>query len=266
MPASAADSAQHEVLLFEVRDGVARITLNRPDRLNAFDGELAEAWAVATAEAVSRDDVRAILVAGSGRSFCAGGDVQSMAQMPGGGAQLTALAGRINEGVRALLDSSVPVVTAAQGTTAGGGLGILLSGDYAVVGESSRIGSLYANIGLTPDLSVSALLGRAVGERRALQLTLQDRLLSAHEARDWGLVAEVVPDREVLARAERIAAHWAGGAATAYGAAKRLVRAQPGRELGAQLADEARSIGAAFDTPEAQTRVRAFVERGSRKR
>lgn len=253
-----------EVLLFEVRDGVARLTLNRPERLNAFDAELAEAWALATAEAVSRDDVRAIVVAGAGRSFCAGGDVQAMAGMAEGGAQLTALAGRINEGLRALLDSSIPVVTAAQGTTAGGGLGILLSGDYAVVGESTRIGSLYANIGLTPDLSVSALLGRAIGERRALQLTLQERLLSAHEAKGWGLVAEVVPDREVLERAERIAAHWAKGASAAYGTAKRLVRAQHGRRLADQLADEARSIGAAFDTPEAQARVRAFVERGSR--
>src|SRR5690606_14088238 len=106
--------------------------------------------------------------------------------------------------IRALVESSIPVVTAAQGTTAGGGLGILLSSDYAVVGASSQIGSLYAKVGLSPDLSVSALLGRAVGERRALQLTLQDRLLSADEAREWGLVAEVVSDDLVGSRAEEI--------------------------------------------------------------
>src|SRR6218665_3345843 len=177
-----------EVLLFEVREGVAHLMLNRPDRLNAFDAELAGAWPGAAAEAVSRDDVRAILVGGAGRSFCAGGDVQAMAAMAAergsGGAALTDLAEQINSGIRALLDSTVPVVTAAHGTTAGGGLGILLSGDYAVVGENSRIGSLYANVGLTPDLSVSALLGRAVGERRALQLTLQERLLTADEAKE----------------------------------------------------------------------------------
>ena len=89
----------------------------------------------------------------------------------------------------------MPVAVAAQGTTAGGGLGILLTGDYAVIGENSRIGSLYANIGLTPDLSVSAQLAKAVGERRALQLVLRDRMLSAQEALDWGLVAEVVGAR-----------------------------------------------------------------------
>lgn len=254
-----------EALLLEVRDGIARITLNRPDRLNAFDAELAEAWASAAGEATSREDVRAILVAGSGRAFCAGGDVQAMAEMPGGGAELAEMAGRINAGLRALLESAVPVVTAAHGTTAGGGLGILLSGDYAIAGEGSRIGSLYANIGLTPDLSVSALLAGAIGERRALQLTLQERLLTAHEARDWGLVAEVVPDRDVLARAERIAAHWVDGAAAAYGEAKRLIRSQPGRDLAGQLAEEARSIGAAFDTPEAQARIRAFAERGAKR-
>lgn len=254
-----------DVLRFQVSDGVARITLNRPERLNAFDADLAEAWAHATTEAVARDDVRAILVTGAGRAFCAGGDVQAMADMPGGGSALTALARRINEGIRALLTSSIPVVTAAHGTTAGGGLGILLAGDYAVAGESSRFGSLYANIGLTPDLGVSTLLGRAVGERRALQLTLQDRLLSAREAQEWGLIAEVVSDREVAARAERVAHTWASNAPKAYGTAKRLVRAQSGRRVDAQLADEAESIGAAFDTDEARAKIRAFVDRGSRR-
>src|SRR5690606_11706927 len=98
------------------------------------------------------------------------------------GSQITELAGVINTGIRALAESAIPVVAAAHGTTAGGGLGILLSSDYAVVGANSRIGSQYANIGLTPDLSVSAHLARAVGERRALQLVLQDRLLTAPEA------------------------------------------------------------------------------------
>ncbi len=265
MSESQPESSPAAVLLFEVRDGIAHLTLNRPGRLNAFDADLAEAWALATTEAVGREDVRAILISGSGRAFCAGGDVQAMSEMPGGGAALSVLAERINVGIRALLDSSIPVVTAAHGTTAGGGLGILLAGDYAVVGEGSRIGSLYANIGLTPDLSVSALLGRAVGERRALQLTLQDRLLTAQEAREWGLVAEVVPDGDVQARAERVARFWADGAAAAYGSAKRLVRAQPTRGIDEQLADEAQSIGAALDTPDAQARVRAFVERSARR-
>ncbi|WP_197509595.1 enoyl-CoA hydratase/isomerase family protein [Tessaracoccus coleopterorum] len=102
----------------------------------------------------------------------------------GGGVE--ELAGVINNGITALVASSVPVVAAVQGTAVGGGLGILLSSDYAVGAVDARIGSLYADMGLTPDLSVTAHLSRAVGERRALQLTLTSRLLSADEALDWG--------------------------------------------------------------------------------
>ena len=152
----------------------------------------------------------------------------------------------------------MPVVAAAHGTTAGGGLGILLSSDYAVVGAHSKLGSLYANIGLSPDLSVSAQLARAIGERRALQLVLQDRMLSAREAVEWGLVAEVVDlstgsgvesgtdaraeADAVRARAEEIARFGLAGATQAYGQAKHLVRAQPERSFAEQLEAEAGEV------------------------
>jgi len=185
---------------------------------------------------------------------------------------ITALAEVINTGIRSLTESAVPVVAAAHGTTAGGGLGILLSSDYAVVGSRSRLGSLYANIGLTPDLSVSAQLARAVGQRRALQLVLQDRLLSAAEAVEWGLVAEAVEGSDsadeadlVRARAEEVARFWLAGAAEAYGHAKRLVRSQPERTFAEQLSEEARSIGAAMATPDAQARIAAFAASSARK-
>lgn len=254
-----------DALLYTVEDGLARLVLNRPARLNAFESELAHAWADATTDAVARDDVRAILVGASGPHFCAGGDVLAMATMDGAGPDITMLAGVINTGIRALTESSKPVVAAAQGTTAGGGLGILMCSDYAIVGESSRIGSLYANIGLTPDLSVSAQLARAVGERRALQLVLQDRMLSASEALAWGLVAEVVPAAEVTARAEQIARFWLDSATAAYGAAKHLVRSASETTFVDQLDAEARSIGAFLDTPDARARVAAFAAASARK-
>lgn len=255
-----------DAILLSVSEGMARLTLNRPSRLNAFNADLAHAWRDATIEATTRDDVRAILIDAAGPAFCAGGDVLDMATTMGSGADITALAEVINSGIRALVESDVPVVTAAHGTTAGGGLGILLSGDYAVVGSRSKLGSLYANIGLTPDLSVSAQLARAVGERRALQLVLQDRLLSAQEALDWGLVAEIVDGadaadeaEQVRVRAEEIARFWLAGAAAAYGQAKRLVRSQPARTFAEQLSEEARSIGASFDTADAKARVAGFA-------
>lgn len=255
-----------DAILFSVDEGMARLTLNRPARLNAFNADLAHAWRDATGEATSRPDVKAILIDAAGPAFCAGGDVIDMATTMGSGDEITALAEVINTGIRSLTESSVPVVAAAHGTTAGGGLGILLSSDYAVVGSRSRLGSLYANIGLTPDLSVSAQLARAVGQRRALQLVLQDRLLTAEEAVEWGLAAEIVTGEDsaaeaalVRARGEEIARFWLAGAADAYGQAKHLVRAQPERSFVEQLSEEARSIGAAMQTPDAQERIAAFA-------
>ncbi|GAA1237076.1 2-(1,2-epoxy-1,2-dihydrophenyl)acetyl-CoA isomerase [Microbacterium phyllosphaerae] len=261
-----------DAILFSVDEGLARLTLNRPARLNAFNADLAHAWRDATAEATSRADVKAIVVDAAGLAFCAGGDVIEMATTMGSGDEITALAEVINAGIRSLTESAVPVVAAAHGTTAGGGLGILLSSDYAVVGSRSRLGSLYANIGLTPDLSVSAQLARAIGQRRALQLVLQDRLLSAAEAVEWGLVAEAVEGvdssdeaEKVRARAEEVARFWLAGAAEAYGHAKRLVRSQPERTFAAQLSEEARSIGASMATPDAQARIAAFAASSARK-
>lgn len=262
-----------DAILFTVEGGLARITLNRPTRLNAFNAELAHAWADVTVAATTRDDVGAIVLDAAGPSFCAGGDVLDMAQEMGSGADIASLAGVINTGIRALTESAVPVVAAAHGTTAGGGLGILMCSDYAVVGANSKIGSLYANIGLTPDLSVSAQLARAVGERRALQLVLQDRLLTAQQAVEWGLVAEVAGDGTdaaatadaVRARADEVARFWLANAYGAYGQAKRLIRSQPARSFEEQLAEEARSIGAAFDTPDAQARVAAFAAASARR-
>ncbi|MFF1540735.1 enoyl-CoA hydratase/isomerase family protein [Microbacterium sp. NPDC058269] len=262
-----------DAILFAVEEGMARLTLNRPARLNAFNADLAHAWKDATAEATSRADVKAILIDAAGPAFCAGGDVIDMATTMGAsGAEITALAEVINAGIRSLTESAVPVVAAAHGTTAGGGLGILLCSDYAVVGSRSKLGSLYANIGLTPDLSVSAQLARAVGQRRALQLVLQDRLLSSTEAVEWGLVAEAVEGADavseaesVRARGEEIARFWLAGAADAYGQAKRLVRSQPERSFVEQLSEEARSIGAALETPDAQARVAAFAAASAKK-
>ncbi|MCS3442138.1 enoyl-CoA hydratase/isomerase family protein [Microbacterium phyllosphaerae] len=261
-----------DAILFSVDEGLARLTLNRPARLNAFNADLAHAWRDATAEATSRADVKAIVVDAAGPAFCAGGDVIEMATTMGSGDEITALAEVINAGIRSLTESAVPVVAAAHGTTAGGGLGILLSSDYAVVGSRSRLGSLYANIGLTPDLSVSAQLAHAIGQRRALQLVLQDRLLSAAEAVEWGLVAEAVEGvdssdeaEKVRARAEEVARFWLAGAAEAYGHAKRLVRSQPERTFAEQLSEEARSIGASMATPDAQARIAAFAASSARK-
>jgi 2-(1,2-epoxy-1,2-dihydrophenyl)acetyl-CoA isomerase len=169
------------------------------------------------------------------------------------------MAGVINEGIAALVAAEVPIVACVQGAVAGGGLGLMLVADYVVASDSATFTSKYADVGLTPDLGVTTLLPRAIGERRALRLLLSDLVLDAPTALDWGLVSEVVEPGRAAARAHEVAAAWAAN--PAYGQARRLVRAGFDRPFAQSLADEAATIGAALDTPNARTRVAAFAAR-----
>ncbi|MDQ1204734.1 enoyl-CoA hydratase/isomerase family protein [Microbacterium sp. SORGH_AS_0862] len=250
-------------ILVEVADGLARVTLNRPDRLNAMDFAMGERWRDAARQVTSDPEVGAVLLDAAGPAFCAGGDVISMATSGADGSDVTAAAHVIHDGIRAFTESAVPVVAAVQGAVAGGGLGLMLTADYIVAAEGAKFVSRYANIGLTPDLGVSTLLAAAVGPRRALQLLLQDRALSAPEALEWGLVAEVAADP--ASRALEVARFWLEGATGAFGQAKRLVRSGADRPFAENLDDEARTIGAAFDTPDAKARIQAFAAASARR-
>ncbi|MFW2514233.1 enoyl-CoA hydratase/isomerase family protein [Demequina sp. SO4-13] len=242
---------------FETRAGIAHLTFARPERLNAFDFEMGRLYRDACLAAVSSPDTRAILITAEGPSFCAGGDVLAMAGAGVDGSQVTDGAQVIHEGMAALTTSAIPVVIVARGAVAGGGIGLMLAGDYVIAGEDLRIAGRYAELGLTPDLGVSTLLARAVGERRALTMLLTSRELDAETAHDWGAVDEVTPDPE--ARGKEVAQAWTAGAADALGQAKRLVRASAHRPFSESLEDEAASIGRAFDSEEARGRIAAFA-------
>ncbi|TQL47768.1 enoyl-CoA hydratase [Homoserinimonas aerilata] len=255
--AAAETSTPEPAILFRVDGGLARVTLNRPKQLNAINEEAAHLWRDIAAEIDRRDDIRAVLFDAVGRAFCAGGDVASMVGTSG--EDVTALADVIHEGHSILRDTPKPIVAAVHGTAVGGGLGFMLVADHIVAAESAVFGSKYADIGLTPDCGVSTLLPEAIGMRRALQLTLSDRMLTASEAEAWGLVTETVTDDEVAARAQAVAQYWLDGATAAYGQAKRLLRQAPKRSYRESLDDEARTIGAAIGSPDAQARIAAFV-------
>ncbi len=239
--------------------GLARVTFNRPAYLNAMDFDMGTLWRDIAHEVTSDSSVGAVILDAAGPAFCAGGDVVAMATSGAGGEAVTATAHVIHDGIRTFAESDKPMVAAVQGAVAGGGLGLMLAADYIVASESAKFVSKYANIGLTPDLGVSTLLPAAIGQRRALQLLLQDRTLNAAEALDWGLVAEVVAPADVAGRAEQVARFWLDNATAAFGQAKRLVRVGADRTFTENLADEAASIGARFDTDESKLRVAAFA-------
>jgi 2-(1,2-epoxy-1,2-dihydrophenyl)acetyl-CoA isomerase len=251
-------------ILYALEDGLARLTLNRPAFLNATDFEMGSRWRDLAHQVTEDHAVRAIVLDAAGPAFCAGGDVVAMATSGAGGSAVTDTAHVIHDGIRTFAHSDKPMVAAVQGAVAGGGLGIMLTADYIVAADTARFVSKYANIGLTPDLGVSTLLPAAIGQRRALQLLLQDRTIDAATALDWGLVAEVVPGAEVGTRATEVARFWIDNAIAAFGQAKRLVRVGADRTFAENLDDEAATIGARFDTEESKVRVAAFVA-GSRK-
>lgn len=245
------------------RDGaLARLTFNRPASLNAMGFEMGARWRDLTREIVADASIGAVILDAAGPAFCAGGDVLEMASSGASGSDVTAAAHTIHEGIRALVESDKPVVAVVQGAVAGGGLGLMLSADYIVAGENARFVSRYANIGLTPDLSVSTLLPAAIGQTRALRMLLDDLTIDVATALDWGLVTEVAADP--AARGAELAQFWLAGATAAFGQAKRLVRAGARRSFADNLDDEARTIGAAFDTPDARARVAAFAAASAR--
>jgi len=260
-----------DTILFEVSDGLAHLTLNRPASLNAIDDVTARRWRDLAHEIADRDDIGAVLFDANGPAFCAGGDVLRMAGMGDGsagstGAFVTELADIIHEGHRTLQSAAKPIVAAVQGAVAGGGLGFMLVADVIVASDRAKFVSKYADIGLTPDCGVSTLLPEAIGMRRALELTLSPRLLSAAEALDWGLVTEVVAADALDSRAREIAAFWLSGATAAFGQARRLLREGVARSYQDALDDEARTIGAAIETPDSVARIAAFAAASSKGR
>jgi len=263
------DAARDAAILFDVRDGLAHVTLNRPARLNAVDPDAIRRWQSIAHEVAERDDIGAVLFDAVGRAFCAGGDVRAMAELAQAtdapGRTITELADVIHDGHRVLRESSKPIVAAVQGPVAGGGLGFMLVADLVVASDRATFASRYSDVGLTPDCGVTTLLPEAVGTRRALELTLTSRTLTADEALDWGLVTEVVPADALDARAREIADSWLRGATAAFGQAKRLVRSGLTRSFQEALDDEARTIGAAFETSEAQAAVARFASGSGRR-
>ncbi|PWC06901.1 enoyl-CoA hydratase/isomerase family protein [Mycetocola zhujimingii] len=253
-------------ILLTVDDGLAHVTLNRPARLNAINEDAARAWRDIAQQVADRDDIGAVLLDAAGPAFCAGGDVAEMSSLGGDtGSTIGDLADIIHEGHRIFTTTPKPMVAAVNGAVAGGGLGFMLVADYIVASESSKFVSKYADIGLTPDCGVSTLLPEAIGVRRALQLALSSKLLTAAEALDWGLVAEVVADGESDARAREVANVWLSGATAAFGQAKRLLRDGAFRDFQSNLDDESRTINAAAATDDARARIAAFAARSARR-
>lgn len=254
--------ADYQTLLFAIEDGVATITLNRPDAANGINLLMAQEWADVTTRCDEDRAVRAVLITGSGKMFCAGGDLKSFAGLGAGiGAGLKELTMYLHAGISRLARMDAPVIVAVNGTAAGAGFSLAVAGDLVLAAESAKFTMAYTAAGLSPDGSSSYFLPRLIGLRKTQELMLTNRRLNAQEALEWGLVNRVVADTELLTEAGKLARQLASGPTTAFGTVKKLLLTSLNTQLEAQMESEARGIAQLSGGSDGQEGIRAFVEK-----
>jgi enoyl-CoA hydratase/carnithine racemase len=242
-------------------DGVLVMTLDRPEILNPISVEVREAWN-AQLQTIERDaeGCSAVVVTGSGRFFCAGGDVAGMPDFLGSGSEKAATQMlRFQEMTRLVHRLSVPVIAAVNGPALGGGTAVALASDLRVASEDARFAIGHVRRSVVPDLGVTYLLPRIVGLGKALELMMTDRRIDAAEALDIGLVNRVVPKERVLDEALALAAELAAMPQPTLRWIKRVTYANLDASFDGALIAEASAIGMMTGTEEFQAGLQAFI-------
>jgi 2-(1,2-epoxy-1,2-dihydrophenyl)acetyl-CoA isomerase len=265
---------QFETLVFEQNDGVAAVTLNRPDKLNALNAQLIKDLKAAAGAIAADDTIRSVLLCGAGRAFCSGAEVRRGDFLAGDGDPEAAAAIRPGERIGAALREHfnpmvsawyhlrVPVVVAVNGIAAGAGCSLALAGDIVLAARSASFVQLFApKLGLMPDLGATFHVPRMVGTARAKGLALLGEALSATAAADWGLIWSAVEDADLAPAAARIARQLAKGPTNAYMSIKAELNIEPPPTLDEQLAVEACAQARLADTADFAEGVEAFFNK-----
>ncbi len=253
----------HETIQFEIADGYATLTLNRPDRLNSFNvkmhGEVRRALEQVSADA----EIRCLLLTGAGRGFCAGQDLSDRNVAPG--EEMPDLGDTLeqhyNPLIRTLTGLPKPVVCAVNGVAAGAGANIALSCDIVLAARSASFIQAFCKLGLIPDSGGTWSLVRALGLPRAKGLALLGDKLSADQAADWGLIWRAVDDEELMPEARRLAAHLATQPTAGLGAIKRALHQACAADLDRQLDTERDLQRIAGRSQDYREGVAAFIEK-----
>ncbi len=244
---------------FSSREGIARLTLNRPDRLNSFTVEMHEEVADALA---GLEGVRVLVLTGAGRGFCAGQDLNDRAVAPGEAVDLgESVEQRYNPLIRRLTSLPFPVIARVNGVAAGAGANIALACDIVVAARSARFIQSFASIGLIPDSGGTWVLPRLVGQARALGLALTAEPLSADKAAQWGLIWKAVDDEALDQEVDGLAERFAAAPTLGLARIKKMIRESWGHKLDEELdlqRDAMRELGYSDDYREG---VAAFMEK-----
>lgn len=246
------------VLLVEQDGGVLTLTLNRPDALNALNSELRRALLAALRNAARDEVVRAVILTGAGRGFCAGADLR------GGGSERDfrrVLSSEYNPLVLAMRELPKPIVASVNGAAAGAGMSLALACDLVVAAEDVRFVPAFHRIGLVPDSALARTLVRGLGRHRAFEILMGERHLHAEEAHELGLVAAVVPAAALAQTTRDLARRLADGPTRGIGLTKRLLNAAEDATLAEGLTAEAALQELAGRTEDHAEGVAAFGEK-----
>jgi 2-(1,2-epoxy-1,2-dihydrophenyl)acetyl-CoA isomerase len=243
--------AAFERVLVEIAGGVGTVTLNRAEKLNAFDLGMCRDLAEALGMLAASDAVRVVIITGAGRAFCAGADLTVLA------AEGTPLVAAGKDVALAIRAAPKPVLAAVNGPAAGGGANLALACDYRVASDQASIGQVFHKLGLGPDWGGSFFLPRLVGTSKALELVWSARMVPADEAQALGLFDRVVPHAQLIPEARRLAELWAAQPPAAVRRAKEALYASEESSLASMLDREIAQQNELFTTPEARKRIAA---------
>ena len=253
---------EYETILHEIHNNVAIITLNRPDAANSINLNLAKDFMNCVLACREETSVRAVIITSTGGIFCSGGDLKAFAaegdNLP---KYLKETTTYLHSAISLLTRMDPPVVAAVQGSAGGAGLSLACSCDMVIAADSARFTMGYTQVGLTPDGGSTYFLSRIVGLKRAFELVLTNRTLSAHEAFDYGIITRMVPDKEVFEQALALAVQLAAGPTIALGRAKRLLHNSWSETLETQMQHESEAISDVARTVDAQKGINAFLEK-----
>ncbi len=256
-------AAEYENVLLSVKDGVGTITLNRPNKLNAFAGSMRQEVTQAVREMASHDDVRVLVITGAGRAFCAGADIGYMKDLmqrdDTDAFRDLVEAGR--EVVTTIRTTPKPVVASVNGPAAGGGANMALACDIRIASERASIGQTFNKIGLHPDWGGTYFLPRLVGSAKALELIFSGEMIGAEEGHRIGLFNTVVPHDQLEAETQKLAQTLARKPPLALALAKKAIYQSDDRDLNAMLDLELQHQLSCFSSEDATEGLKAFLEK-----
>lgn len=244
-----------------IKNHIAAIQINRPEAMNTLSLTFVKELNLTLEDIERRDDVRVVVLTGSGRAFCAGADLKETQEQTETGWYLRQITAAVHQAIGTMKAMPQPVITAINGVAAGGGFGLALSGDLVIASDAARFTTAFAKLGLSPDCSTTYHLVRLVGEKKAFELTAFSPILSAQEALDLGLINKVVPESEFEDAVNEWASTLAAGAPLGLKRSKALIQQSHENSLHAQLELESLNIVKGGQTEDFQEGVSAFLEK-----